>query len=383
MMAMFSAAICWCGDMSFSWSPQQAEGIKLMQHWYKRPDNQVFRLFGYAGTGKSTIANELAKVAEGAVLYMAYTGKAAIVMRKNGCRGAATIHSTIYKTKVDPMTGKARFILDRHGPASMAALFVIDEISMVDEELARDLLSFGVPILVLGDPFQLPPVKSAGYFIDNEPDVMLTEIHRQAAGNPIIKLATDVREGRPLVRGHYGDSLVIDPAEIQAADVLKADQVLVGKNKTRSSYNGRLRELLGRKTADRLPVQDDRLVCLKNNREAGIFNGGLFSVVDVRRSDIRTCIKLIVASEDFPDRSPVEVDVRREFFNGDPKEIPWQELRGTDQFDYGYALTVHKAQGSSWPFVMLFDESATFREYADRWLYTGITRASERIILVK
>lgn len=378
--------------MSFEWSPQQAEGIKAMNDWYGAANQQIFRLFGYAGTGKSTLANELAKSAAGSVLYMAYTGKAAVVMQKAGCRGASTIHSGVYKTKVDPVTGKAVFHLNKSGPASMASLIVIDECSMVDKDLAADLMSFGKPILALGDPFQLPPVKSAGFFthkqdgqntVPLDPDHMLTEIHRQAAGNPIIKLATDVRMGRPLVKGHYGESCVIDSAEVDRQDVINADQVLVGLNRTRGAYNGRLRELLGRKTDDKLPIKEDRLVCLKNNHDIGIFNGGLFTVVGTRRSDITTCIKLIVKSEDFPDRDPVEVDVRREFFNGNPKDIHWKELYGTDQFDYGYALTVHKSQGSQWDWVYLFDESATFRESADRWLYTGITRAANRITIVQ
>ena len=66
---------------------------------------------------------------------------------------------------------------------------------MVDEELGRDLLSFGKPVLVLGDPAQLPPVKGGGFFTEAEPDIMLTEVHRQAADNPIIRMSMVVREG--------------------------------------------------------------------------------------------------------------------------------------------------------------------------------------------
>ena len=67
-------------------------------------------------------------------------------------------------------------------PASKAELIVIDECSMVDAELGRDLMSFGVPLLVLGDPAQLPPIQGGGFFTEAEPDAMLTEVHRQAAG---------------------------------------------------------------------------------------------------------------------------------------------------------------------------------------------------------
>ena len=70
---------------------------------------------------------------------------------------------------------------------------MIDECSMVDEELGRDLLSFGKPILVLGDPAQLPPVKGGGFFTETAPDVMLTEIHRQAEGSAIIRASRAAR----------------------------------------------------------------------------------------------------------------------------------------------------------------------------------------------
>ena len=76
---------------------------------------------------------------------------------------------------------------------------------MVDERLARDLLSFGTKVLVLGDPFQLPPVQGAGFFTAHEPDIMLTEIHRQAADNPIIRMSMEIREGGFLEHGRYGD----------------------------------------------------------------------------------------------------------------------------------------------------------------------------------
>ena len=128
----------------------------------------MFRLFGYAGVGKTTLARHVAEAAAGETAFAAFTGKAAMVMRAHGCSGATTIHALIYRAS-EGVDGAPTFTLNEDGPASRASLIVIDECSMVDAELARDLLSFGKPILVLGDPFQLPPVKGGGYFTDRRP----------------------------------------------------------------------------------------------------------------------------------------------------------------------------------------------------------------------
>src|SRR5215831_12991442 len=128
---------------------------------------------------KTTLAKHLAEGVDGKVLFAAFTGKEACVMRSKGCPGAATIHSLIYKAR-ESGEEMPSFELWDEAPASKARLIVIDECSMVDAELARDLMSFGVPLLVLGDPAQLPPIQGGGFFTDAEPDAMLTEVIRRA-----------------------------------------------------------------------------------------------------------------------------------------------------------------------------------------------------------
>ena len=137
---------------------------------------------------------------DGKVAFAAFTGKAALVMRAKGCDGASTIHSLIYRAR-ESGEEMPSFDLWDDAPASKAKLIIIDECSMVDEELGRDLKSFGVPLLVLGDPAQLPPISGGGFFTEAEPDVMLTEVHRQARDNPIIRLSMDVREGKRISPG--------------------------------------------------------------------------------------------------------------------------------------------------------------------------------------
>jgi len=348
------------------WSREQGEAIDQVGRWLKQGEPQVFRLFGYAGVGKTTLARHIAEGARGEAAFAAFTGKAALVMRSKGCAGATTIHALIYRA-TEGAEGAPTFTLNADGPASRAGLIVIDECSMVDAELARDLLSFGKPILVLGDPFQLPPVKGGGYFTDGAPDVMLTQIHRQAQDNPIIRLSEVVRSGGELKEGVYGETRIIRRAAVDAAQVLGADQVLVGVNRTRRAYNQRMRDLNGFK--EPLPVAGDRLVCLRNDRTLG--------------GVAKDFVKMTLRPEDEGARSSVKVAVLKAFFEGTEGELAFALRRESDEFDYGYALTVHKAQGSQWDNVMLFDESFAFREHRARWLYTGLTRAARRLTVVR
>ena len=372
-------------------SPQQDAALKAVADWLKSGRPQIFRLFGYAGTGKTTLARHFASHIDGQVQFAAFTGKAAQVLRSKGATNARTLHSLIYRPRgeeavEDETTGKTSmsptFSLNRQSPVARAKLIVVDECSMVDEQLGRDLMTFGTPILVLGDPGQLPPISGGGFFTDHEPDYLLTEIHRQARDNPIIRLALDVREGREVARGDYGTARVIGRDEVNQDLVLAADQVLVGTNRTRRRYNQRLRELKGF-SAD-YPQAGDKLVCLRNDPAKGLLNGSLWKVMTSSRETVKPGINLLVSpEEDDPDRGVAKIKLLKAAFENPDEEIPWQQKKRFDDFDYGYALTVHKAQGSQWNNVVLFDESWAFRDTRERWLYTAITRAAETITIVK
>ena len=218
-------------------------------------------------------------------------------------------------------------------PASKAKLIVIDECSMVDPELGRDLMSFGVPVLVLGDPAQLPPIQGGGFFTEAEPDVMLTEVHRQAQDDPIVRLSMDVRAGNSLAEGEYGATQVVRRENLDPQRVIGADQVLVGRNATRRKYNMRMREHRG--FAEPLPMAGDKLVCLRNNRRKGLFNGGLWLVKEspgTRRSILKLQLK---PDEDLGSRG-VKVSVRSECFTGGIEQFDWPQRKPYDEFDYGY-----------------------------------------------
>lgn len=370
--------------MTVIWSPQQDAAIKAATQWLKESNQQVFRLFGYAGTGKTTLAKEIAGEAKGDVLYGAFTGKAASVMRIKGCTGASTIHSMIYKLKDTGDKDNPEFVLDRDSDVKRASLVIIDECSMVDEILGKDLLSFGTKVLVIGDPAQLPPVKGTGFFTEATPDSMMTEVHRQARDNPIIHLSMKIREGEWLEPGDYGQTRIIRKEDIVQEELLKSDQILVGLNRTRIKYNKRLRELL--ELPEDRPIKGDKLICLRNNSKKGIYNGTMWKAADVKRDKHGKPIYHMLVT-DIDAKNPEEamqkgVQVRREFFEGTDADLEWQDKRGTQEFTYGYAITCHKSQGSQWDDIFIFDEGAAFRDDAKRWRYTAVTRAASRLTMV-
>jgi exodeoxyribonuclease-5 len=212
--------------------------------------------------------------------------------------------------------------------------------------------------------------------------MLLTEIHRQARDNPIIELALDVREGREFMNGDYGAAQVIGKEEVTQELVLSADQVLVGINRTRRRYNQRLRQLKGFEAA--YPQAGDKLVCLRNDPSKGLLNGSLWKVMTSSRETVKPGINLLVSpEEDDPDRGVAKIKLLKAAFEEQETEIPWSTKKRYDDFDYGYALTVHKAQGSQWSNVVLFDESYAFKDTRQRWLYTAITRAAERLTIVR
>ena len=357
-------------------SDKQQEAVEKFEQWFHdKNSKQIFRLFGYAGTGKTTIAKYFAKIIGGNVCYAAYTGKAADVMRKNGCYGAQTIHSLIYKAEMDHI-GNFIFSLNNKSIAKCVDLIIIDECSMVDDEMANDLMSFGTKILVLGDPAQLPPIDGSGYFINDKPDIMLTEIHRQAEENPIIVMATAVRHGYNLDYGEYGNSKIVK--DIDLNEMVAADQVIVGKNDTRESLTKIYRNTKGFKGL--YPVAGEKLICLKNDRQLGIFNGQMFTVMEDPKPEKKNFLSILVKSEN--SNKTYRVTVHKSFFNPEIPKPFWKQLIKTQEFYWGWVISCHKSQGSQWDNVYIINEASVFRENKYKWLYTALTRAAETVTIV-
>jgi exodeoxyribonuclease-5 len=189
----------------------------------------------------------------------------------------------------------------------------------------------------------------------------------------------DIRAGIELEPGRYGESEIVTRDRLDPERVLGADQVLVGRNATRRAYNMRMR--LRRGFTGEMPATGDKLVCLRNNKRKGLYNGGLWSVKE-KPSKRREVLKMRLVPDDGFAGKGIKVSVRPECFTGGIEALKWPARKRFDEFDYGYVLTVHKAQGSQWDDVVLFDESSVFGETRARWLYTGVTRAAQRLTVV-
>lgn len=362
------------------WGVQQAAVLEQIYEWYKNPRKRVFKLHGYAGTGKTTLLRTACEIAP-VVAYGAPTGKAALRMRMSGCHGASTIHSLLYEI-VDPLAQPLEWRLRKELGTDGAKLVGLDEGSMIPEDIGRDLEDVCPKLIVLADPFQLPPVGGPGYFTSN-PDAMLTEIRRQAEGNPIIKMSMDVREGRGLRNGAYGDSIVADRYDLDKDALYDADIVICGTNRMRHNLNNRIRARQGWDRPDR-PQIGDRVICRRNNRKAGLLNGSMWDVqaVDHLKKAQRVMLWL-KSADDAEDLSIRQVEVPLEFFEGVEDGLRRDYRLRYDEFAYGRAITCHAAQGSQWDNVYVVDESNVFRENADRWLYTALTRASWRVSVAR
>lgn len=427
------------GELQTAEAPQltltngQAEALERMVDWYKDPlSPQVFRLFGYAGTGKTTIAQLMPReVGAETWYYGAFSGKAVNVLRSKACAPAHTLHALIYGPpenlkqalkelqaeydNADDLSAEEaaalreqirilKATIQRHGGLRFdlaenalldenCDLLIVDEVSMVNEEMARDLLSFGMKTVVLGDPFQLPPVRGEGSLTRSEPDMMLTEVTRQALHSPVTELATRIRETGTLYAEDYEGGMPWS----------EYDQILTWRRATRWKAVRALRELRGSPDGDLVP--GDRIMCLANNKRLKVFNGQTWRVVDVKegRNEDERRVSL------YEEGVGGEVDESRLFeafvhtqalVEAQERDAEESRLGSGDSsamlVTYADALTVHKAQGSEWPHVMVMDETAGMRamesrRYGDyeadkivrRWLYTAVTRAKTSIRLVQ
>lgn len=356
------------------------------------------RIGGYAGTGKTTlVAATVSALKERdkkiRIAFCCFTGKAAYVLRtKLEAAGVAeeedyvgTIHGLIY----EPVIVGGVVVKWRRRQAIEADLLIIDEASMVGEQIWKDLLQYKIPMIAVGDHGQLPPVGGKFNLMEG-PDHALVKIHRQAEGNPIIRLSQLAREDGAIPTGTWNGpagELVMRRHSISARDLvpgikdIENTMFLCGRNATRQSVNAAVRERRGFEGPK--PLKGERVICLKNNRDIGIFNGmgGTLQNLEPAGPDHYDA-KILMDDDTVFDGYVIKDQFGAPATLREHKKIEPRELK--ELFDWGYCLTVHKSQGSEMDNVVLFEErfSQSTDEDWRRWYYTGVTRARKRLLIV-
>ncbi len=404
--------------MTYELTADQKNADSLIKDWYYNSTRQVFVLAGYAGTGKSTlmkysITETLGLIPDQSVAFVTPTGKAATVLIRQGI-SATTLHRLIYqsitqeteievngkKIKIEKLSFKRRENIDKS-----IKLIVLDEASMVSDDVMYDLLQFGVKMIICGDNAQLPPVEGLNTYL-KEPDFTLRQIVRQQLDNPIIKLSQMAREGIYIPYGRYGDSVSVlnkrfFTGEKRRHCLTTADQIICGINKTRTAINNEIRSMLNRGP---FPESGDKLICTLNNWEQFIdsdfrFNlvNGIIGTVYNPFYDSSTGIGFMQFKVDFldelcPEALPFDTGIftdgryiykHGDYFASYDEDGEPSGAYTLNRFEYGYCISCHKAQGSEFDNTVIFDESYAFKEDRNRWLYTAITRTKKKLLLLR
>lgn len=408
-------------------SPEQTKAFDEVMAFMGNADQKYYVLAGYAGAGKTSLARVIdKKLAEDgkSTIFAAYTGKAVNVLREKGISNVTTIHAGIYKaSKHDKgellrLQGmQANFLAEGNGHAAQSLQFdierieaehrkplfvmgdgkgfsdtdlvIIDEYSMLDEKVIGDILAVAKKVLFMGDPFQLPPVKR-GSSPDGQilrPNFFITEIHRQALESSIVRFSKDIREGRMIPYGDHGDLQRIATQSATVETYTGADQVICGRNATRTGINNWFRSLQGFGPLTPFPCAGEKIICLKNNKDLGIFNGMITTAFEDAHKQSDNAISYILKAEGILDDNglPQEISVWEGDVLGAGDKYSWNDfkMRSLNRFDFAYAITCHKSQGSEFNNVVVMNEPiGENAEMERRWIYTAITRGKKGVRLV-
>ena len=386
---------------------KQEQGLKIAIDRYNHNEKYTC-IAGYAGTGKSTLVQFIISALNlhpEQVAYIAYTGKASLVLQSKGCPNAQTAHRLLYQSYP---RNDGTFYHKPRRPIPAYRLIVVDEISMLPKEMWELLLSHDIHVIALGDPGQLPPIGEPNGVLD-KPHIFLDEIMRQAQESEIIRLTMDIRAGKPLELYKGNEVQIVSPGDLVTGMYTWADQVIVATNTTRRRVNNTMREMIHNVDSTE-PIVGDKVICLRNYwdtvNETGdcLVNGSIGYLNQVKFEPVYHPFMNTVVLADFINESYEDIDLELS-----PTDLIFRDLKldyklltegeptvNKDnfrkfppvlrplEFDYGYAITCWKSQGSEYDKVLLFEESFPFsREDHIKYLYTGATRAAEKLVIIK
>src|SRR3989338_3621541 len=384
-------------------SSDQKFVLESLLSWVRNPKNGYITVGGYAGTGKTTITAILRTLLKKqspnlSVAFACFTGKAAQVLKgklveqKSIFKGdtIGTLHSLMYKPKVDK---NGQIVGWKKVSAIDSDLIIIDEASMITQDMWQDICSYGVPIIAIGDHGQLPPVGDNYSLMDN-PQLRLETIHRHAQDNPILQVAILARTtGKIPFQVFSATVRKVARNSLEAEEIIDKifnsfndnTLILCGRNATRVKLNQQIRSRLDF-TSDE-PVIGEQVICLKNNYKnlaRPIYNGMIGKLIKLALSDKHWYeAEILFHGEEVPYQGRISrYQFHKEKYLAEVKGIHYSEIG--DRFDFGYALTVHKSQGSQADRVLLFEEPSSYweDELWSRWLYTAVTRAVKELYII-
>lgn len=389
--------------MVFEPTQSQAELLDKVKVWFNNWNKglhignhpQWFSYSGAAGVGKGVSARmivDMLGLDRHSYIACAYVGKAVLQLTKNGMH-AKTIHSLIYdarpvfvKNERGERIMKYQFFLKERLEEDYRLIFV-DEAGMVNDKLRDELLSFGIPIIFIGDMNQLPPVFGTSSVLEH-PDHILTQIMRQKENDPIVILSQMVLKGIPIFEGNYGLSKVVREIDLNKKVLEEYDQMLCNTNKFRLATNKFIRTEI-RGYPDSHPVIGDKVVCCQNNWELTVdgyplTNGMIGYITDIDRSRVHNGYYTINFKPDFLDthKNFRRLKIDSKYINNQYSDQQNTGRLLNEKFDYGYVITVYKSQGSEFDNVMYFDSFFRTPELTKRSRYTAITRAKQKLTIV-
>ena len=442
-------------DTEIKLTESQNNALNKIRKWFSNherinnPDKQIFKLYGSAGTGKSFLINYIVnlilepEISTENIAFVTPTGKAAsVLMQRFPYENISTIHKLIYHVEIVKVPvaydddGKVIKTIEevkyhRKSDLDNIKLIVIDEFSMVDSEILEDIKRYNLPIIALGDPYQLPPIN--GQKINaNECDAILTEIVRQHNDNQIIKIANDIKNGEKLKYGNFNNQVVVlskrTLSESEYINILlSSDQIICGLNRTRDKINKLIRKYKNFKTE--YPEEGDKLICKLNNYSISfdkytLANGIIGTCTYYKQLNNHLCkldfkpdfvnedIENIISDNGIFENNEYYYPLRQSIYelglnNYEPKKNLTKEMKkqnpkkykeesvqellnklsaisilSLNRFEYAYAISCHASQGSEFNNVVVIDESFAFKESQKERLYTAITRAKEKVIII-
>lgn len=402
--------------MEFKLTEEQLNAAKIALDRYKN-GYKTFTLTGLAGTGKSEIVNHVIReiksntdITEADICYCAYTGKACQVLKRKGNQNVSTLHKLLYtpiwKEDTQSYEFKPKSIWEDE-----YKIIVVDECSMVPKDMCDLLTHRRWFVFFLGDDHQLPPIdKDSNNGLLDHPDAKLTKIFRQEGDSDILDIAEKIINGETLQPYDGRDVKIINRSDLVTGMYFWADQILCATNATRKQINRDVRELLG--YPEDIPVNGDKVICTKNywntttiNEKDPLINGtiGYLSNPVKRTNFVPNWIsspvrqfERIEAKINLPETNDSFFKISLDYKMLDTGEptLPFQvqskmaKSKRTahitpKNFEYGYAISCWKAQGSQWEKVLIIEEGFPYdAELKRKFMYTALTRAEKKAVIV-